>query len=119
MSEQPADQHVRPEGVDDATVEALGKLSEALEVVEEARGLLYAFHRRCGEADLKLGNAVDLLRDAVDTCGVYRCGNIWPVNCSLPAQSMRPQDSPDIGSPGNKYGRSEESVAQFTLSGVA
>ncbi len=64
MSEQPADQHVRPEGVDDATVEALGKLSEALEVVEEARGLLYAFHRRCGEADLKLGNAVDLLRDA-------------------------------------------------------
>ena len=31
--------HRRPEGVDDATVEALGKLSEALEVVEEARGL--------------------------------------------------------------------------------
>ena len=54
----------RPDGVDDATVEALGKLSEALEVVEEARGLLYAFHRRCGTADLTLGDAVDQLRDA-------------------------------------------------------
>ena len=56
--------HQRPEGVDDATVEALGKLSEALEVVEEARGLLYAFHRRCGTADLTLGESVDLLREA-------------------------------------------------------
>ena len=43
---------------------ALGKLSEALEVVEEARGLLYAFHRRCGTADLTLGEAVDQLRAA-------------------------------------------------------
>ena len=51
----------------DATVEALGKLSEALEVVEEARGLLYAFHRRCGIADLTLGEAVDQLRDAGHT----------------------------------------------------
>ena len=59
--------HQRPEGVDDATVEALGKLSEALEVVEEARGLLYAFHRRCGTADLTLGEAVDQLRDAGHT----------------------------------------------------
>jgi hypothetical protein len=50
--------------VDDATVAALGKLSEALEVVEEARGHLYAFHRRCGTADLTLGEAVDQLRDA-------------------------------------------------------
>ena len=64
MSEQPDDRHIRPPGVDDVTVEALGKLSEALEVVEEARGLLYAFHRRCGEADLKLGDAVELLREA-------------------------------------------------------
>ncbi len=64
MGEQPKDLHTRPADVDDVTVEALGKLSEALEVVEEARGLLYAFHRRCGEADLKLGDAVDLLREA-------------------------------------------------------
>ncbi len=60
----PDDAHVRPEGVSDATVEALGKLSEALEVVEEARGHLYAFHRRCGTADLTLGESVDLLREA-------------------------------------------------------
>ncbi|GAA4715989.1 hypothetical protein [Nocardioides conyzicola] len=60
----PDPDHQRPDGVDDASVEALGKLSEALEVVEEARGLLYAFHRRCGTADLTLGESVDLLREA-------------------------------------------------------
>ena len=64
VTEQPADRHIRPDGVDDATVAALGKLSEALEAVEEARGHLYAFHRRCGGADLMLGEAVDLLRAA-------------------------------------------------------
>ena len=64
MSDQPDDDHRRPDGLDDATVEALGTLSEALEVVEEARGLLYAFHRRCGTADLTLGTAVDQLRAA-------------------------------------------------------
>ncbi len=58
------DAHARPPGTSDATVAALGKLSEALEVVEEARGYLYAFHRRCGTADLTLGEAVDQLRDA-------------------------------------------------------
>ena len=62
--DRPSPQHRRPEGIDDATVAALGKLSEALEVVEEARGHLYAFHRRCGTADLTLGEAVDALRDA-------------------------------------------------------
>ena len=60
--DQPSPEHQRPDGVDDATVAALGKLSEALEVVEEARGHLYAFHRRCGTADLTLGEAVDQLR---------------------------------------------------------
>lgn len=60
----PDDQHLRPEGVDDATVEALGKLSEALETVEDARGHLYAFHRLTGSADLALGDAVALLRRA-------------------------------------------------------
>ncbi|RJU01852.1 hypothetical protein D6T65_10125 [Arthrobacter frigidicola] len=56
--------HQRPDGVDDATVEALGKLSEALEVVEHARGYLYGFHRLTGKADLALGEAVELLRTA-------------------------------------------------------
>ena len=66
MDEQdkPTAEHVRPGGVDDATVEALGKLSEALEVVEDARGHLYGFHRLTGMADLALGEAVDLLRGA-------------------------------------------------------
>jgi hypothetical protein len=64
MADRPAPEHRRPDGVDDATVEALGKLSEALEVVEEARGLLYGFHRRSGTADLTLGESVDLLREA-------------------------------------------------------
>jgi hypothetical protein len=63
-SDVPSPEHQRPDGVDDVTVAALGKLSEAFEVVEEARGLLYAFHRRCGTADLTLGEAVDQLRDA-------------------------------------------------------
>ena len=57
-------EHQRPPGVDDATVEALGKLSEALEAVEEARGRLYGFHRLTGTADLAAGEAVDLLRGA-------------------------------------------------------
>ena len=63
-SQAPDQEHRRPEGVDDATVEALGKLSEALEVVEDARGSLYAFHRKTGTADLTLGAAVDALRTA-------------------------------------------------------
>ena len=56
------DPHTRPAGTSDETVAALGKLSEALEVVEDARGQLYNFHRKCGMADLALGEAVDLLR---------------------------------------------------------
>jgi len=62
--ERPAPQHLRPDGVDDATVEALGKLSEALEAVEHARGLLYGFHRLIGTADLAAGEAVEMLRSA-------------------------------------------------------
>jgi len=64
MSEQPSPEHRRPEGVDDATVEALGKISEALEAIEIARGHLYTFHRLSGTADLTLGEGVDQLRDA-------------------------------------------------------
>jgi len=58
------DAHARPTGASDATVEAVGKLSEAFEVIEEARGALFAFHRNLGRADLTLGEAVDLLRAA-------------------------------------------------------
>jgi hypothetical protein len=54
----------RPDGMSDDVVAALGKLSEALEVVEHARGLLYGFHRLCGTADLTLQEAVEKFRDA-------------------------------------------------------
>jgi hypothetical protein len=60
----PFERYRRPDGLDDASVEALGKLSEALEVIEHARGSLYAFHRLTGEADFALGDAVELLRKA-------------------------------------------------------
>ncbi|WP_425860976.1 hypothetical protein [Arthrobacter sp. TWP1-1] len=60
----PDAEHQRGDGVSDATVAALGKLSEALETVEHARGLLYGFHRLTGRADLALGEAVSMLRDA-------------------------------------------------------
>lgn len=55
------------EGLDEATVEAVGKLSEAMETVEVARGHLYAFHQLSGHADLQLGEAVEKLRDAGHT----------------------------------------------------
>ena len=58
------DAHTRPPGTTDATVEAVGKVSEALEVLEDARGQLFGFHRRIGMADLALGEAVELLRTA-------------------------------------------------------
>ncbi|MDO3685193.1 hypothetical protein [Micromonospora sp. C28ISP2-4] len=65
---QPADgpdrAHRRPDGVSDATVEALGKLSEALECVERARGHLYELHQLIGHADLMLDDAVEMFRSA-------------------------------------------------------
>ncbi|MEO6412408.1 MAG: hypothetical protein ABIO48_07445 [Pedococcus sp.] len=54
----------RPDGVSDATVEAVGKLSEAFETIEEVRGRLYGLHRLTGSADLALGEACDQLREA-------------------------------------------------------
>ncbi len=49
---------------DPATVEALGKISEALEAVERARGHLYSFHQLSGTADLTLQEGVEKLRKA-------------------------------------------------------
>ncbi|MBF6354292.1 hypothetical protein IU449_07010 [Nocardia higoensis] len=60
----PAPRHRRPDGVDDLTVEAAGKLSEALEVTERARGHLYSFHQLTGGADFLLDEATDLFRRA-------------------------------------------------------
>ncbi|RHW26029.1 hypothetical protein D0Z08_17045 [Nocardioides immobilis] len=60
----PSEEHTRPDGIDDLTVEALGNISEALEAVEIARGHLYAFHRLSGTADFTLGRGVQQLREA-------------------------------------------------------
>ena len=68
--ERPADERPwlererRPAGVDDDTVEAVGKLSEALEWIERARGRLYDFHQLSGHADLLVGDAADMLEAA-------------------------------------------------------
>ncbi|MCM3926388.1 hypothetical protein ND748_32540, partial [Frankia sp. AiPs1] len=53
----------RPD-LDDATAEAVGRLSEALEWVERARGALYEFHQLSGRADLTLTKAITGLEDA-------------------------------------------------------
>ncbi|MGY1721443.1 hypothetical protein [Blastococcus sp. SYSU DS0533] len=57
------DDRTRPD-LDDQTVEALGKLSEALETVDQARGFLYAFHQLTGKADRLLQESVELFRAA-------------------------------------------------------
>jgi hypothetical protein len=61
-SESVDSDHARPDGAPDELVEATGKLSEALEFVERARGHLYSFHQLMGHADLLLDDVVDGLR---------------------------------------------------------
>jgi hypothetical protein len=63
-ADSPDEAHRPPAGVSDETVAALGKLSEALETVERARGHLYTVHQLTGHADLMLDEAAALLRDA-------------------------------------------------------
>ena len=63
----PAPEHRRPEGVTDETVEAVGKLSAALDHVEDARGHLYAFHRLMGSAESTMEEAEALMREAGHT----------------------------------------------------
>jgi hypothetical protein len=58
------DAHRRPEGASDETVRAVGRLSEALERIERARGALYEFHQLIGGADAQLDQAVEDLRAA-------------------------------------------------------
>jgi hypothetical protein len=53
--------------MDDRTVDAVGKITEALETTERARGHLYSFHQLTGSADLQLGEACELLREAGHT----------------------------------------------------
>jgi hypothetical protein len=61
--ERVTNDRTRPD-LDDPTVEALGKLSEALETVDQARGFLYAFHQLTGKADRQLQESVELFEKA-------------------------------------------------------
>ncbi len=67
MTDEPDRAHRRPDGLDDVTVEALGKLSEALETVERVRGHLYSMHQLTGTADFQLDEAVALFERAGHT----------------------------------------------------
>ena len=58
------DRHRRPDGASDETVAAVGKVSEALEWMERARGRLYDFHQMLGRTDVLMGEAADLLDEA-------------------------------------------------------
>lgn len=49
---------------EDATIAAVGKLTEALETIEIARGHLYSFHKLTGKADFAAEEAAELLAKA-------------------------------------------------------
>jgi hypothetical protein len=63
-SRPPDHDHQVPDGMTQETVDALGKLTKALETTERARGHLYAFHQLIGESDRRVEKAMHLLRDA-------------------------------------------------------
>ena len=62
-----ASEHQTPEGVSEETIEGVGKLSEAFEYIERARGHLYSFHQLLGQADFGVEEAADMLREAGHT----------------------------------------------------
>lgn len=78
----------------DDTPAALGKLCEALEIVEHARGLLYGFHRLSDSADLTLQDAVGRLRGPNMRISPTRSSAFWSVVMSSMAgghsRSLRP-----------------------------
>lgn len=55
------EEHRRPDGASDADVEGAGKMTEALERLERARGHLYTFHQLMGETDLLLDEVIAAL----------------------------------------------------------
>jgi hypothetical protein len=64
MSTSPIPDHQVPDGVTPDTVDAVGKLTKALETADRARGHLYAFHQLIGEADRRVERSIDMLRAA-------------------------------------------------------
>jgi hypothetical protein len=63
-SNTPGPAHQRPPQASDITVEAAGKVSEALEWIERARGRLYDVHQLVGRADFLFEDAANLLEEA-------------------------------------------------------
>jgi hypothetical protein len=59
-----ASEHPTPGGVSEETIEGVGKLSEAFEYIERAKGHLYSFHQLMGRADFLVGDAAEILRKA-------------------------------------------------------
>ncbi|MDN5859924.1 MAG: hypothetical protein L0H84_15020 [Pseudonocardia sp.] len=60
MAPEPLDAaHARPDDASDKLVATVGRLSEALERVERARGALYDFHQLVGGAAAMLDEVVD------------------------------------------------------------
>ena len=59
-----AGDHQPDEDVSDETVEGVGKLSEAFEYIERAKGHLYSFHQLVGRADFLVEDAARILRTA-------------------------------------------------------
>jgi hypothetical protein len=68
MTDRPDPDHERPSGASDEAIAAAGKMSEALESVERARGHLHSFHQLIGKADFELDEVLELLR----ACGEER-----------------------------------------------
>lgn len=64
MSTSPLPDHQIPDGVTPDTVDAVGKLTKALETADRARGHLYAFHQLVGESDRRVEKAIQMLRAA-------------------------------------------------------
>jgi hypothetical protein len=56
-------EHERPPTASDDDIAAVGKMTEALESLERARGHLYSFHQLVGKADLALDDVAALLAD--------------------------------------------------------
>jgi hypothetical protein len=66
MDYRPDIAHSRPAEADDDAVAAAGRMTEALETLERARGHLYSFHQLIGETDFKLDEVLELLRKRGD-----------------------------------------------------
>ena len=62
-----ASDHTAPEGISERTIEGVGRLSEAFEYIERAKGHLYSFHQLMGRADFLVEEAADLLDEAGET----------------------------------------------------